>query len=53
MTERHMPWDELIAWSQEHDLLALRLYVVQSQPTDGLGPVLENLDGCSTRAPTT
>lgn len=44
MTERHMPWDELIAWSREHDLLALRLYVVRSRPTDGLGPVLENLD---------
>jgi uncharacterized protein len=44
MTERQMPWNDLVTWSREHDLLALRLYVVNSQPTDGLGPVLENLD---------
>jgi hypothetical protein len=44
MTERRMPWGELVSWSQEHNLLALRLYVVFSEPTDGLGPVLENLE---------
>lgn len=44
MTERQMPWDDLVTWSQEHDLLALRLYVVTSEPTNGLGPVLDNLD---------
>lgn len=44
MTEPRMPWNDLVVWSQEHDLLALRLYVVTSQPTNGLGPVLENLD---------
>lgn len=44
MTEPRMPWNDLVTWSQQHDLLALRLYVVMSQPTNGLGAVLENLD---------
>lgn len=44
MTEPRMSWDDAVAWAEGHDLLALRLYVVQSIPTNGLGPVLENLD---------
>jgi uncharacterized protein len=45
MTETpKMPWQELRGWSEEHGLLAKRLYVVNSRPTDGLGPVLANLD---------
>jgi hypothetical protein len=39
-----MSWPELVEWSGEHGLLAKRLYVVSSQPTNGLGPVLANLD---------
>jgi uncharacterized protein len=44
MTETKMPWNDLLEWSRQHDLLAKRLYVVMSEPTNGLGPVLENLD---------
>lgn len=43
MTETpRMPWEELRSWSTEHGLLSKRLYVVNSKPTDGLGPVLAN-----------
>ena len=44
MSEPVMLWHDLVEYSQTHDLLAKRLYVVFSQPTNGLGPVLENLD---------
>jgi uncharacterized protein len=44
VSEARHPWQELIAWSQEHNLLAKRLYLVLSEPTQGLGPVLDNLD---------
>jgi uncharacterized protein len=44
MTEPVMLWQDLVEYSQTHDLLAKRLYVVFSQPTNGLSPVLENLD---------
>jgi hypothetical protein len=39
-----MPWQELVDYSETHDLLAKRLYVVFSEPTDGLGPVMDALD---------
>lgn len=39
-----MPWQDLVSYSETHDLLAKRLYVVFSDPTDGLQPVLDNLD---------
>ena len=39
-----MPWKELVDYSETHDLLAKRLYVVFSEPTDGLGPVMDTLD---------
>jgi hypothetical protein len=39
-----MPWQDLVIYSGTHDLLAKRPYVVFSDPTNGLGPVLENLD---------
>ena len=45
MSDTTMRWEDLVSYSQEHDLLAKRLYVVSSTPTQGLGPVLENLDG--------
>ncbi|CAL9464415.1 YciI family protein [Streptomyces sp. enrichment culture] len=38
------PWNELVQWSQEHGLLAKRLYVVTSTPANGLSPVLDNLE---------
>ena len=44
MSEPMMSWADLLAWSDEHGLLAKRLYVVLSEPTNGLGPVLDNLD---------
>jgi uncharacterized protein len=44
MTEPVMLWQDLVEYSQTHDLLAKRLYVVFSQPTNGISPVLENLD---------
>jgi uncharacterized protein len=44
MAEARMPWDELYQYSTEHGLLAKKLYVVMTEPTNGLGPVLENLD---------
>lgn len=45
MTENpKVAWQELVAWSKEHGLLAKRLYVVSSKPTNGLGPVMANRD---------
>jgi len=44
MSELAMPWRELVQYSEEHNLLAKRLYVVFSEPTDGIGPIMENLD---------
>jgi uncharacterized protein YciI len=44
MSEPRMRWNDLVDYSETHDLLAKRLYVVFSEPTNGLGPVLENLD---------
>jgi len=39
-----MAWKDLVDYSVTHELLAKQLYVVFSEPTDGLGPVLECLD---------
>ncbi|QUQ68871.1 YciI family protein [Kutzneria sp. CA-103260] len=44
MAENHMSWPDLVDWSRQHDLLAKQLYVIISEPTDGIGPVLDNLD---------
>ena len=44
MTDPTMRWQDLVEYSESHDLLAMRLYVLFSEPTNGLGPVLENLD---------
>lgn len=44
MTEQRMAWTDLVEYSETHDLLAKQLYVLFSTPTNGLGPVLENLD---------
>jgi hypothetical protein len=36
-----MPWPEMIDFAATHDL---RLYVISSKPTNGLGPILANLE---------
>jgi uncharacterized protein YciI len=42
--EPKLPWTDLVQMSQERHLLAERLYLVSSKPTEGLAPVLANLD---------
>lgn len=44
MNEPRMTWQQGLDYSREHGLLAMQLYMVQSTPTDGLGPVLAVLD---------
>jgi hypothetical protein len=39
-----MSWQEMVDFSEAHGLLAKRLYVVSSTPTNGLGPIQEVLD---------
>ena len=44
MTEPRMSWKEMVDFSESHNLLAKRLYVVSSTPTNGLGPINEVLE---------
>jgi uncharacterized protein YciI len=44
MSNSGIPWPELIQYSQDHKLLAKQLYVVFSEPTNGIGPVMEHID---------
>ena len=46
MTEQtpQVGWPELTDRAREIGLLAKRLYVVTSEPTAGIGPVMENLE---------
>ena len=44
MTEPRMSWQEMVEFSTTHDLLAKRLYVISSKPTNGLGPIMKVLD---------
>jgi uncharacterized protein len=44
MTESATPWTELVQYSRDHNLLAKQLYVVFSEPTNGIGPVMEAID---------
>ncbi len=44
MPEMRTSWPELIEYSENHNLLAKRLFVVFSTATKGIGPVMENLD---------
>ena len=44
MTASAIPWTELVQYSKDHNLLAKQLYVVFSEPTNGIGPVMENID---------
>lgn len=39
-----MSWSELVEYSRTSQLHAKNLYLLVSEPTNGLGPVLENLD---------
>jgi len=41
MTEPKARWDDLVGFSAQQNLLAKRLYVVVSEPTNGLGPIGE------------
>ncbi|MBB5166317.1 YciI family protein [Mycobacterium sp. AZCC_0083] len=43
-TEHTMKWSEMVEFADRHDLLGMRLYVISSKPTNGLGPVLQNLE---------
>ena len=44
MPETRTSWGDLVQYSEDHQLLAKRLYVVFSTATHGIGPVMENLD---------
>jgi uncharacterized protein len=39
-----MPWSELVELVAKQGLLGMRLYVISSKPTNGLGPILQNLE---------
>ena len=39
-----MPWQELVGFSETQGLLAQKLYVIVSEPTGGLGPIMDNID---------
>ena len=42
--EPKMPWHELVELCTTKGLLAKQLWVISSKPTDGLGPILDNLE---------
>jgi uncharacterized protein len=44
MTESAIPWTELVQYSRDHNLLAKQLYVVFSEPANGIGPVMAAID---------
>lgn len=44
MPDTRTSWADLVKYSEDHDLLAKKLYVVSSTATDGIAPVMENLD---------
>ncbi len=39
-----MSWKEMVDFSESHNLLAKRLYVISSKPTNGLDPINAVLD---------
>jgi len=43
MTEPIIPWEEKVAKVRSEGVLGMQLYAVFTTPTDGLGPVLENM----------
>ena len=44
MTETAIPWTELVQYSKDHKLLAKQLYVVLSEPTNGIKPIMDIID---------
>lgn len=45
MTQKpKMPWQELVELCTTKGLLAKQLWVISSKPTNGLGPILDNLE---------
>jgi uncharacterized protein len=42
--EPKMPWHALVELCTTKGLLAKQLWVISSKPTDGLGPILDNLE---------
>ena len=44
MSEPTMDWERLIKDGRDRGFLVKRLYAVSTVPTNGIGPVLENLD---------
>ena len=44
MTDSAIPWTELVEYSKDHSLLAKQLYVVFSDPTNGISPVMASID---------
>ena len=39
MSVPRMTWPETVKWAEDHDLLAMQLFLVQSIPTGGLGQI--------------
>jgi uncharacterized protein len=44
MPVSEMSWADLVAECEARNLLAKKLYVVMSEPTGGMGPILQNLE---------
>jgi len=44
MSDSAIPWSDLVQYSNDHKLLAKQLYVVFSEPTNGIGPIMEVID---------
>lgn len=38
------PWSKHFEYAESHGLLGMRLYMISSKPTNGLRPILENLE---------
>jgi uncharacterized protein len=43
-TEQKMMWPTMVEYAGTNGLLGMCLYVISSKPTNGLGPILQNLD---------
>ncbi|NQU59132.1 MAG: hypothetical protein HQ513_18020 [Rhodospirillales bacterium] len=43
MTEHKFPWPEHVENIRGRGVLGMQLYVIETTPSDGLGPVLDNL----------
>ncbi|MCE7001619.1 YciI family protein [Kibdelosporangium philippinense] len=44
MSQAKMLWSDLVKYGEEQGLLGKQLFIVFSNPTNGIGPILENLD---------